>query len=99
MLLTLFVSPTAYSTLSGFGVSSGPTHPPNVTHIVDVRYRVDISNAVPNGGDHLSRTIGYSTVVIMVTNEDITRYFVLVSTLFYFLVLRHNDWRVSLLFP
>ena len=70
---------TAYSSLGIFGLSRGPSYPPNVTHIVDARYRVDISNAVPNLQVNLSGIIGYSTVVLMVASENKTRYYVLVS--------------------
>ena len=64
-------------------VENQPTGPPDVTHVDNTRYRVDISRVVPNKSQAHFSNFGYSTVVVKATEQtdrnNVTRYYVLVS--------------------
>ncbi len=58
-----------------------PILPPNITHISGTRYRVDITDSIPSST--LFNSIGYTTAVVMVTAVDSSKYYVLVSILYF----------------
>ena len=77
----------SFEDLQDFNDDAGPLHPtlpPNVTHIRNTLYRVDVETALPQVSPTLSRSasrlIGYCTVVIKVEGDDcMERFYVLVS--------------------